>query len=997
VAHGPARSMTLAVVLASLFESGRSHATDAADFFEAKVRPILVQHCQKCHGPEKTKGGLRLDSKAGWQKGGDQGPVIVPGNPAGSLLIRAIQYGDPDLRMPPRAKLPDRDIATLVEWVKRGAPDPRNGEKTSQGTIATAKAMKWWSLQPVTRPPVPKIAAITNPIDAFIIAKLHKNGLQLSPRADKRTLIRRATYDLTGLPPTPEEVEAFLADHSPDAFAKVIDRLLASPHYGERWGRHWLDLVRYADTAGENSDHPLPHAWRYRNWVIDAVNRDQPYDEFLRQQIAGDILATQGPPEQHASRIIATGFLALARRFGHDIDKDMHLTHEDVIDTLGKTVLGLSLGCARCHAHKYDPISVEDYYALYGIFDSTRFSFPGCEPKQQPRDLVSLCSQAEWNRRLKPVQDKLADLDRALAQFDRVQAANTQQLRATMAKSAHVLARGQIGDGKAQDFIGPLLQRINIKPGEMIQLSITPLANHGADTTLIEWEIAEIGGKNRRWNLTRDVLDDLVAANPHADRQGNIGVWWFLDGRNGPKLLPEKMSKLNGKAGLNVWRDGDTPSVLVNAAFQDVKAWTRLPARSLFVHPAANGPVAVGWVSPITGTLRITGRVVDAHPGGSDGVGWQIEHFAADLAGELQTLVPAVAGRQKILRDRSELSSRQPKMEVAYAASEGRPHDARIHLRGDPEKLGATVPRRVLEILGGQAVPPGSGSGRLHLARWLTRPENPLTARVMVNRIWQHHFGTGLVKTPSDFGARGQPPTHPELLDWLAAEFMQSGWSIRHMHRLIMLSAVYRQQSSQGAAGEADPAGELYGRFTRRRLSAEEIRDSLLHMSGRLERTQGGPHPFPPESTWSFTQHAPFNAVYDNNRRSVYLMVTRNRRHPFLGLFDGADPNATTPWRQETTVPTQALYFMNDPFFHEQAAVCADRFLARPDDDSRVNDAFRLIFQRAPTPRDMEAARSFLDRYRAELTTLPPAARTRAAWSALARILLASNEFLYLD
>jgi hypothetical protein len=719
-------------------------ADDAVDYFESQVRPILVRRCEKCHGDKKQEGELRLDRKIGWMRGGDQGPAVFPGKPEQSLLIKAVRYNHDDLQMPPGGKLPDREIATLAEWVRRGAFDPRDGGPVRLGGMSKAEAKRFWSLQPVKRPGVPIVSPARprpgNAMDAFLTARIDAAGLAPLPAADRRTLIRRATYDLTGLPPLPEEVERFLADDAPGAFARVVDRLLASPHYGERWGRHWLDLVRYADTAGENTDHPLPHAWRYRNWVIGAFNRDMPYDAFVRDQVAGDILAPAGPPEAYGDRVVATGFLALARRFGHDIDKDIYLTHEDVIDTMGKVFLGLSLGCARCHAHKYDPISAEDYYALYGIFESTKFSFPGCEPKQQPRDLVPL-----------------------------------------------------VPDGR---------------------------------------------------------------------------------------------------------RDG------------------------------------------------------------------------AVKRGEL-----------------------------AYAVTEGTPADARLHVRGDPEKLGSVVRRRWLEVLGAQSVASGSGSGRRQLGEWLTAADNPLFARVIVNRIWQHHFGKGLVTTPSDFGTRGQPPTHPELLDWLAARFAESGWRTKPMHRLIMLSDAYRRASLAASSrpNVADPDNHLYWRFDRRRLSAKELRDSLLLVSGQLNRTPGGPHPFPPENSWHFTQHAPFSASYETKRRGVYLMVQRNRRDPFLTLFDGADPNATTPERQETTVPAQALYMLNAPFFHDQSGLLAARLEREPDPAKRLEAVFQSVFQRSPTIDERGRAQRFLAAYRAELQQLPTPDQARLSWAALARILLSSNEFIYLD
>jgi hypothetical protein len=967
-------------------------AARADDHFEMHVRPLLLDRCVGCHGPDKQKGGLRLDSKAGWQTGGDSGAAILPGNPRDSLLMKAVHGQGGLTQMPPGKKLSEAEVTALAKWIADGAADPRGGGPVKLGGMTVEDAKKWWAFQPVKVPSVPKDGH-TNPIDAFITAGLAEKKLALSPPADKRTLLRRVTYDLTGLPPSPAEVDAFLADDSPTAYAKVVERLLTSPHYGERWGRHWLDLVRYADTAGENSDHPLSHAWRYRNWVIDAFNRDQPYDEFLREQFAGDILAAAGPPEKYAPRVVATGFLATARRFDHDSDKAMHLTHEDGIDTLGKAVLGLTIGCARCHDHKYDPISARDYYALYGILDSTRFAFPGCEAKQQPRDMVPLSPPAEWERTVKPYREKLAKLDAAIATATDEQRKFAQQVQTEFVKARTVLSTGEIADGGDKTFAAGT--EVTVKPGEVLYLSITPLKNHGADTTLVELEIAEVGGAKRTWNATRDLTADLLAGNPHADGHGNKAVWWLLDARNQPTLLPEAVKDVNGKPGLHAWRNGDTPSAVVNSTGQEIAAWTKLPSKSLFLHPAPNGNIGLVWLSPVSGKVTVKGRVKDAHPGGPDGVGWVLEHFAADVRAQLLAQADAAAKVRALTREKAEHTKNPPRQDVAYAVVEGKPADARLHLRGDPEKPGDVVPRRWLEVLGGTPLKDKSASGRLELAGWVASKDNPLTARVMANRIWLHHFGKGLVKTPNDFGTRGSPPTHPQLLDWLAAELVKSGWSVKALHRTILVSAIYRQGGdARPDAATADPANDLYWRFDRRRLSAEEIRDSLLVTSGQLDRKPGEAHPIPPESAWGYTQHVPFSTFYDTDKRSVYLIQIRNRRHPFLGLFDGADPNATTPQRQATTVPTQALYFLNDPFFHAQAARLAERVKAKPVGE-RVSELFRLALQRPPTDTDQAFADAFLARYRKALEGKPDA--DTAAWYALARVLLASNEFLYVD
>jgi Protein of unknown function (DUF1553)/Protein of unknown function (DUF1549)/Planctomycete cytochrome C len=727
------RSCCAAVLFLPAIASGMDVSPAEIDFFEKEVRPLLVQRCQTCHGAEKAKGGLRLTSRATLLEGGGSGPAAVPGKPDESRLVKAVRHKD-SLKMPPKERLADRDIDVLARWVQMGLPWPEGAGAAVGRFEITPEQRRFWAFQPVKDSPPPAVkegAWPLTPIDRFLLAKLETKGLRPAAITDKRTLIRRATFDLIGLPPMPAEIDAFLADDSPAAWEKVIDRLLASPHYGERWGRHWLDLVHYADTAGETADFPVPEAYRYRNYVIDAFNADKPYDEFLCEQVAGDLLAADGPPEKRAERIVATGYVAVARRFGFDPQNYHHLTIEDTIDTLGKTVLGLTVACARCHEHKFDPISRADYYALYGIFASTRYPFPGSEEVKRPRDFIPL-------------------------------------------------------------------------------------------------------GPNER----------------------------------------------------------------------------------------------------------------------------------------------------------------------AYAVADGTPANAHIQLRGDPHQAGAEAPRRFPEILGGAALPAETkGSGRLELARWLTDPKNPLTARVMVNRIWQQHFGRGLVRTPNNFGKQGQPPTHPELLDYLAARFVEDGWSVKKMNRRILLSRAYQLASTADEKSAAlDPGNECLGHFERQRLDAESIRDALLAVGGGLDRSKGGAHPFPPENSWGFTQHNPFQAVYDTNRRSVYLMTQRIRRHPFLALFDGADPNSSTPQRGVTTVPTQALFFLNNPFVHDQAGKFADRLLSEPEGE-RIERAYRLALGRAPTDDEHRDASDYLRETAEALAAggVPPAQRPRQAWAGLARVLFGSNEFIYVD
>jgi hypothetical protein len=879
-----------------------------------------------------------------------------------------------------------------------------------------------WAFQPLsapTPPAVPKSGWAKTVPDVFILAQLTQRGLQPTPPADKRTLLRRATYDLTGLPPAPEEMDAFLADDSSGAFARAVERLLASPSYGEHWGRKWLDVVRYADTAGENTDHPLPHAWRYRNWVINAFNQDKPYDAFIREQIAGDLLAAAGPPEKFAENIIATGYLAIARRFGHDIDKDMHLTMEDTIDTLGKSVLGLTLGCARCHDHKYDPISARDYYGLYGIFESTKFAFPGCEPTQKPHDLVPLWTPNEIAASRRPFDEELRTLETTIKKLSDAQAETLNTLLRLCSNSASILAKGEFDDGGAQPFQAePQPIVVAVKAGELIQLTVLPRANHGADTTIVEFDLEATDGNRPHWNLVADVADDFLAGNPHADPRGQAAVWWFLDARKGPRLLPDSERDHDGKKGLNVWHNGDTPSAFVNASAQPIQAWTTLPARTFFVHPAPDGPVAVAWLSPFAGTVHIRGRVADGHRGGGDGIAWVLEHYAADLGSGMKQLAAFANELREPLRRRTELKRHEPIVPVAYAVTEGKARNARLQERGNPEQLGAEIPRKFLDLLGGQTVDTTNQSGRLELARWLTSSTNPLPARVMVNRIWQGHFGRGLVTMPNDFGRQGQPPTHPELLDWLAAEFIRSGWSVKAMHRLIMESAVYQQASTMDSPARRRDAAETdrpdaakgvtstlaasqatdYSAFMRRCLTAEELRDTFLVLSGELDRTPGQAHPFPPEDKWNFTQHGPFAAEYETMKRSVYVMQKRNRRSAFFALFDGADPNASTARRDTTTVPTQALYFMNDPFVHARAAQFAARILAAaPTALARLDFACRQLFGRNASAEEQADATEFLRAYAVTCTGQPVEQQDALAWSAYARVLFGSNELLYVD
>ena len=784
-------------LLASLVLAGAVRADEASEtFFETKIRPVLATECLPCHGGKKTENGLKVDSRQSLLRGGDRGPAIVAGEPENSLLVRAIRYTDLELKMPPKRHLPAEVTNAFAQWIADGAvwPNPKEVRKPAGQRAPAARHWAFQRIKAVAPPPDPT-GESRGPIDRFVADKRRKAGLLAVRPADQRSLIRRVTYDVIGLPPTPQEVADFEHDRSPTAFARVVDRLLASPHYGERWGRHWMDVVRYADTAGDNADYPIPEAARYRDYIIESFNGDKPFDQFVREQVAGDILARQGVAGKYAESVVATGFLALSRRYATAPYELWHLTLEDTIDTTGRAFLGLTLRCARCHDHKFDPVSQRDYYALYGVFASTTFPYAGSEELQSMG-------------------------------FPR------------------------------QNFV-PL-----IEPG-----------------------VAEL--KIKAYHDRLEKLEGTIKAME-------------------PRKDPSSLRRLN-----------DLRQELI-----------MLKRRSL----------------------------------------------PPDLAG-------------------------------GYAVVEGKPGDAALQRRGDPDSPGDVVPRGAPRFAFLDGEPPAAvrsqGSGRVELARWLTQPDNPLTPRVMVNRIWQHHFGKGIVATPSNFGLRGEPPTHPELLDWLAARFVAAGWSIKAIQRDILLSQTYQLSSDLDTHdAELDPDDRWLWRFPRQRLDAESIRDAMLAVAGNLDKSRPGPHPFPPIDTWHWTQHDPFKAVYPSTHRTVYLMTQRLVKHPYLAIFDGPDTNVSAEARPRSTVPLQALYLMNNPFVQEQATGLARRLITSSCDTThRIEMAHQLAWSRPPTPDERDRSHEFLRMSRAAAVSAgaPADSREREAWTSLAKVMLTSNEFLYID
>jgi hypothetical protein len=830
-------------------------------FFETQIRPVLIERCFECHGRGNLNGDLRVDSRDSLIKGGETGPAIVPGNAESSLLVRAIRHTDAHLQMPPKSKLSKEIVGDFEQWINAGAPWPAFepfvpkhwafepvkkvapptklwGESHSRlpgwisGYFAESKPEESVSGKDpgsekdaagkVGSESIPNVESILkHPIDRFVATKWVEQNLTPAELADARTLVRRLYFDLIGLPPSATEMEqavAALTPWSDGAWGSLIERLLESPRYGERWGRHWLDVVRYADTAGDNADYPVPEARLYRDYVIDSFNSDKPYDQFVREQLAGDILAAEGPPEEYASRVAATGFLALSRRYATAPYELWHLTLEDTIDTVGQALMGITFRCARCHDHKFDPVTQQEYYSLYGIFESTQFPWAGGEEfqsKKFPREhFVPLIPAEEVASHLSAQADLEKHLEETAAELER---------ESPLAKS------------------------------------LASLTEKLAELKAAEADAAEISAVQTELNKVKKQLDASKAEI----------------------LAPKEMARRRG-------------------------------------FPEA---------------------------------------------------IP-----------------------IAYAVREGTPRSTHVQRSGDPGQVGPVANRGVPSFLTTVAAVeiPASESGRKQLAEWLTRPDHPLTTRVFVNRLWQHHFGRGLVTTSSNFGVRGAPPTHPELLDWLAQTFVENQWSIKSMHRLILTSNVWRLASSTDAENARRDPGNVYlWRHDRRRLEAEAIRDAILAVSGQLDLSKPGEHPFPPILKWNYTQHSQFRDFYPSRHRSVYLMTPRLQRHPYLALFDSPDTNTTTGSRTSSIVPAQSLYLMNGVDMKNDAEALA-QILLRQSPESRLGVAYQLAFQRSPNSDEAAKANEFVSEY-TRLADEP------AAWTALCRSLLTSHEFFYVD
>jgi mono/diheme cytochrome c family protein len=967
-------ALLLALPPASIAQEGKEPNAEALRFFESKVRPILAENCFRCHGPEKQKGHLRLDSRAAILQGGEIGPAMVAGNAEKSLFIKAVRQTDPDFKMPPTGKLTREQIDDLVRWVNAGAPwpggdkePPKIAKKTEKEI--TDKDREHWSYRPVKRPPVPAVknaAWVANPIDAFIAARLEAKGLAPNPPASKTELVRRLYYNITGLPPTPENVAAFLDGSSPRSYENLADKLLAAPQHGEKWARHWLDLVRYAETNSYERDNPKPHIWRYRDYVIRAFNSDKPYDAFLREQLAGDEMPNAGPDQ-----FIATGFYRLG--IWDDEPSDPAQARfdglDDIVATVGQGLLGMTLDCARCHDHKIDPILQKDYYRMLSFFHNINHFRNG-----GPTDEIPIFTSPQAKEAL------AAEVARLSKRKDEVQAKIT-AIEADFQKSAggkvNVPARSPIVDLKYRFY-----------RDTWTTLPAFDTVKH-EDAGDLPAGFFDLGPRTRNEAFGFVYEGSLVVPAR--------GKYTFhLDSDDGTRLIVGEKAIIEYDGIHGVGKEKTATLELPKGA---------TPIRLEYFQNQGGYGLYAAWSGP-----NFDRQLLSTPPSAKNSSG--------DFNAAFAQKGSAVIGQKRFKEYQSlkkELQSlNNPILAAAREKALGvtetgrNPPETFVLTRGNPNTPGAKVEPAFPTVLGFRSPivpePPAgwkSTGRRTALADWITSRDNPLTARVMVNRLWQHHFGRGIVRSPNNFGMQGDRPTHPELLDWLASEFIDSGWDLKHMHRLIVNSNAYKMSSrGQPEALKADPTNDLFWRFDMRRLSAEEIRDSILSVSGNLNLKMFGPGIYPeiPKEVLA-GQSVPGrgwgkSSPEEQARRSIYVHVKRSLLLPILDAFDLAETDRSAPTRFASTQPTQALLMLNSMFVNNQAEIFADRLRREAGDDLPSQVRLGLNLATSRTPAEAEVRRGV------ELVTTlarEEGATPQAALRYFCLMALNLNEFMYLD
>jgi len=909
-------------------------------FFEEKVRPLLATHCYSCHGPEKQESGLRLDSRKAILLGSESGKVAEPGNPEESSLIHAIRYEG--YEMPPEGQLKAEEIKSLEHWVKLGMPWPEGDAETaaplSFDELLVEHRKTHWSYQPITDPAPPSVEPVDgkdwprNALDHFVLARLQAAGMSPSPEADKRTLIRRATYSLHGLPPTPEEVAAFESDTSEGAYEKVIDRLLESPRYGQHWGRHWLDIARYSDTRGYafgGQERRFPNAYTYRDYVVEAMNADLPYDQFIKEQLAADFLVE----EEGDTRLAALGLIRVGRQYINGQE-----TIDDRVDVVTRGLQAMTVSCARCHNHKYDALHQADYYSLHGVFSSIDEDNPliGTPNEEDP-------AYQAFQKKVAEQEQKIAEHDRKL--FETVRQENSQHFFDYLIRV--------VKEAKEEDYDALEFSTFNSGNVRRRQLE-----------TWKRFLEPRLKAEDPVWGplaQLKDVPEDQFAAKVE-----ELKPQWQAEGetQQPPGLNPMLRDALIARNPTRLIEVVDVYEKLFQAA---VKPWVE-GNFELDVLETIEGPerqVANAVLRPES-PLRVDQEVAVASQ-------------RRDERNE----------RQKFETEIVRLSTNDPGAPPRAMAVKDKPNPVNpvIFLRGNPGRRGDKVDRRFLQVLKpDEDTKFKNGSGRLELAQYIVADDNPLTSRVMANRVWMQHFDRALVTTPSDFGIRSDAPSHPDLLDHLATKFRTEGWSLKKLHRYLLTSATYRQTSIDRPEMRAkDPENKLLWKVNRRRLSFEEIRDSLLATGGNLDDTLGGrpieilKDPYPP-------------------RRTLYGLIDRQELPGVYRAFDFPNPDATSPERPRTTVPQQALYMMNNQFTIRQAEMLAKR--ARDTESMATEEAlaqlYQATFQRTPTDRERELILDYLEQAPAEAAE-GDTATTLEPWVQVAHLLMQSNEFMFVD
>lgn len=928
------------------------------EYFEKRVRPLFVENCVECHGPEKQKGGLRLDGREGWRIGGDSGPALKPGRLEESRIIHAIRYGDADFQMPPKKKLSPREIETLETWVAMGAPDPRSGTVAARNreSIDLEGGRSHWSFQPIGNPQPPRVDGgwDRRPIDAFIREKQREADLEPAAPATPEALVRRAYFALIGLPPTPEQIDAFVEDSRPDAFERLVDSLLESPHYGERWGRHWLDVARFAESSGGGRTLLYKDAWRYRDYVIDSFNRDTPFDEFAREQIAGDLLPYDSP-QQRGRQLTATAFLAMGPT-NYEL-QDKQLLRFDVIDeqidTLGKAFLGMTLGCVRCHDHKFDPIPSEDYYALAGIFKSTRTLYNYTD------------NVARWIDTRLPLQGERAEeMEEVEREADSLRPMlNQARAKRSLYSQAAALAKPpQSGLPKpARQFPGILIDERNA-------------------TFEGEWSFSQ---------FFQNYIGEGYAHDNDREKGAKSVVFETTLPVSGRYELFLAYTESEG-------RSSRTPVAIATSAGESTIAIDQRKAPEFLdrFHSLGIFESEAGAAS----SIRVSNRDTDGHVA-VDAALWMLveddgvaasEERKAEM-GQLKKEIAHLEGQLKPL----EAKLKQWPLAMTVA-DDPEPSNAAIRIRGIQSRKGAVVSRGFLQIATLDAAPrvPDSESGRRELAEWIFSPGNPLTARVTVNRVWAWLFGQGIVRSVDNFGTTGETPSHPELLDHLANYLVKQDWSIKALIRYIMTSNAWRQSTlRRESSKDRDLDNRLLASFPKRRLDAEQLRDSILSVAGQLDGKMFGPNiegAGEINANSTAAQNTEYNYVFKDKRRSVYTPAFRVKRHELFELFDFANINFAIGQRNTSTVALQALYLLNNPFVIEQSRVAAERLLeSEADPEQRIDAAYRAALGRRPSDSERQLVAEFLRNGQSSDSV--------AEWASIYQSLFGSIDFRYLN